>query len=106
MDSYRIRYDEEDGTLEREGIVTPKGSRVVMHSDGLVVCKIAGGSYTSGQNQRGYGPAKFIVCEEVYDDRERRLYNEAGQPNRVWLRTGDVDGWINVRERVRWPVRS
>lgn len=104
MEIIRIRYDEEDGTLVRLGIVTPKGSRVVMHSDGFVAVKIAGGSYTSGQNQRGYGPARFVVYQEVYDDDERERYNEDGGQH--WLANGDVNGWINVQEVLSWPVRS
>lgn len=108
-DSYRIRYSEEDGALEREGIVTPRGSRVVAHSGKHIIAKIPGHSYPSGTGQPwAYGAAEFVLYEEVYSDAERELYNDNpwGKGNDVWAQTGDVNGWINVHEELSWPVRS
>lgn len=84
---FRIRWDEETGELERDGTITPKGSKVMAHDDAHVAVKIAGSHVHSGQGRPFiYRGARFelypIICE-------------------------DDDGWILVREAsLKWPVRS
>lgn len=88
---YVVRYDEETGELDRAGVVTPKGSKIVAHTNhhragSLLVAKIAGSHYYGGQGQpQNYAPARF----ELY-----YVIREEG------------DGWMLVEPIADWPVRG
>jgi hypothetical protein len=97
----RLRYDEEDGTLEIEGTYTPKGARVVMHSDGLIAAKIPGYHFYGGQGRsQNYAPAEFVIYEQIYSDQQRDVL-ELTRPGGI-----EADGWIAVRKRISFAVRS
>jgi hypothetical protein len=83
--SVRLRFDA-DGTLERDGVVTPRGARVVAVGDPLLVVKMPGQRVYAGQGRPWrYCPAEYVLYEA--DERPA------------------TDRWLTCVQRVRWPVR-
>ena len=78
--------DEDTMEVDRQGIFTPRGTRIVAQNDDYLVIKLPGHGYHSGQGRpQAYAPAEF------------ELYHQVGEVG---------DGRLEGRVALRWPVRS
>lgn len=71
------------GGIDRRGIVTPPGTRIVAEApEGHLVLKVPGHHYFRGQGQPfGYAPTEY----EVYQVSIVETHGPAGHQHREWL---------------------
>lgn len=76
-----------DGNVNRDGIVTPKGTKVHQRTKSTITIKVPGHQYWSGRGSQGYAPAEYVVYGIVDG--------------------GEYEGrsWVSVNRIASFPVR-